>query len=162
MVEYLQACPQEREAFRAAAALSLGITMRMISRWPETCEPLNLVLADIRYRLHPDGAKLLSQQFSNSARKAKGSGRKSLMYGYGVMAFWLITSAELAEEQSSDLAAETERYDQFLCKLFLGHEHLLNDVSLIELHEKFYVLKPGAPHPKDQLKSRADNMRMGG
>ncbi len=161
VLDYLQTQPDEREVFRDAVALSLGITMRMISRWPEVREPLPLVLADIRYRLHPDGAQLLSQQFSNNARKARGSGRKALMYGYGITACWLITSAQLSEKQSDELVQELERYDQFLCKLFLGHEHLLCDESLIELHEKFFVLKPGAPHPKDELKRRADDMRMG-
>ena len=162
VVDYLQAFPDERNVFRDAAALSMGITMRMISRWPEAREPLTLVLADIRYRLHPDGARLLSQQFSNSAKKARGSGRKTLMYGYGLTACWLITSAQMSEKQTGELAEELERYDQFLCKLFLGHEDLLCDERLLELHEKFFVLTPGAPHPKDELKSRADNMRMGG
>ena len=159
---YLQAQPDEQEVFRDAAALSLGITMRMISCWPEAREPLALVLADIRYRLHPDGARLLSQQFSNSARKARGSGRKTLMYGYGITASWLITCSQMSEKKSDELVAELERYDQFLCKLFLGHEHLLSDDSLNQLHKKFFVIKTGAPHPKDELKSRADNMRMGG
>ena len=158
--DYLQAQPDEREVFRDAVALSLGITMRMISRWPEAREPISLVLADIRYRLHPDGARLLSQQFSDSARKARSSGRKTLMYGYGLTACWLITSTQLSENKSDELVVELERYDQFLCQLFLGHEHLLSDDSLNELHEKFFVLKSGAPHPKDELKSRADNLRM--
>jgi len=160
VVDYLQAFPNEREVFRDAAALSLGITMRMISRWPEAREPLNLVLADIRYRLHPDGARLLSQQFSNSARKARGSGRKALMYGYGITACWLITSVQVSENKTDNLVEELERYNQFFCKLFLSHDHLLSDDSLNGLHEKFYVLKTGAPHPKDELKSRADDMRM--
>jgi len=160
VVDYLQASPNEREVFRDATALSLGITMRMISRWPQEREPLTLVLADIRYRLHPDGSRLLSQQFTNNARKARGSGRKSLMYGYGITACWLIAAAQSQENQSNDTIDELERYDQFLCKLFLGHEHLLSDDSLNQLHEKFYIQKSGAPNPKDELKRRADNMRM--
>jgi len=157
---FLQNRPGERDTFRNATALSLGITMRMISRWPEQREPLYLVLQDIRHRLHPDGARLLSQQFSSSAAKARGAGRKALMYGYGIMACWLMTSAQLGENATSDLEEDMERYDQFFCKLFLGHEHLFSDDSLNELHEKFYILKSGAPHPKDELKARADNMRM--
>ncbi len=156
VVDYLQARPHEQEVFRDATALSLGITMRMISCWPQKREPLALVLQEIRYRLHPDGARLLSQQFSNSARKAKGSGRTSLMFGYGVMSFWLISSAQLAENKTDELVEEAKRYDEFFCKLFLGHEHLLCDERLNDLHERFYILKPGSPHPRDELKSRAD------
>jgi len=156
VVDYLQVRPNEQEVFRDATALSLGITMRMISCWPQEREPLALVLQEIRYRLHPDGSRLLSQQFSNSARKAKGSGRKSLMYGYGVMAFWLISSAQLAENKTEELVEEINRYDEFFCKLFLGHEHLLSDDGLNGLHEKFYILKPGSPHPRDELKNRAN------
>ena len=154
--EYLHVRPDECDVFRDAAALSFGITMRMISRWPEAREPLYLVLQDIRYRLHPDGARLLSQQFVNSARKARGTGRKSLMYGYGTAACWLISSAQLAEDKTAAHADDIERYDQFLCKLFDGHEHLLSDDSLTQLHEKFYIRKPGSPHPRDRLKERPD------
>jgi hypothetical protein len=157
VVDYLHARPQEREVFREATALSLGITMRMISRWPQQREPLILVLTDIRYRLHPDGSRLLSQQFTNSAKKARGTGRKSLMYGYGIMACWLIAAAQSWENQSGDASEELERYDRFFSKLFSGHAHLLSDDSLAELHEKFYIRKPGTPHPKDRLKHRPDS-----
>ncbi len=139
VIDYLQARPKERDVVREAAAVSLGITMRMISRWPQEREPLILVLQDIQERLHPDGARLLSQQFTNSARKAKKAGRKSLMYGYGIMACWLITSAVMVDNRTSGAVDEMERYDEFLSKLFFGHEHLLNDISLNELHEKFYL-----------------------
>jgi len=154
---YLKTRPTENEVFRDATALSLGITMRMISRWPQEREPLTLVLEDIRYRLHPDGSRLLSQQFTNSARKARGTGRKSLMYGYGIMACWLIASAQSRENQNDQSAQELERYDRFFCKMFVGHAHLLSDDSLTQLHEKFYIRKPGAPHPKDRLKHRPDS-----
>ncbi len=154
---YLKTRPKEHEVFRDATALSLGITMRMISRWPQQREPLTLVLADIRYRLHPDGSRLLSQQFTNSARKARGTGRKSLMYGYGIMACWLIAAAQSRENQGNDTIDELERYDRFLSQLFWGHETLFSDDSLNQLHEKFYIQKPGTPHPKDRLKHRPDS-----
>lgn len=156
VMEFLQARPKERDVFRDATALSLGITMRMISRWPQEREPLNLVLQDIRYRLHPDGAQLLSQQFSNSAKKARSTGRKSLMYGYGIMACWLITTMQLAGNQTRKPAEDIQRYDDFFSDLFRDHEHLLNDDSLIELHDKFYILKPGELSPRERLKNRPD------
>jgi len=157
---YLQARPGEREVFRDAAALSLGITMRMISRWPQNREPLYLVLQDIRHRLHPDGMRLLSQQFSNSAGKAKSSRRKSLMYGYGVMAYWLITAAQQGEHQTSELAEDLERYEEFFSQIFVDHTHLLCDDSLNQLHEKFYIKRPGDTNVREDLKKRADKLRV--
>ncbi len=160
VVDYLQARPGEREVFRDATALSLGITMRMISRWPQSREPLYLVLQDIRYRLHPDGMRLLSQQFSNSARKAKGTGRKSLMYGYGIMSCWLITAAQQEEQQTSELAEGLERYEVFFSQLFQDHTHLLSDDSLNQLHQKFYIKRPGDTNAREELKKRSDNLRV--
>jgi len=160
VLEYTQAHPKEREVFREATALSMGITMRMISRWPQEREPLYLVLQDIRHRLHPDGARLLSQQFSNSAQKARGTGRKSLMYGYGMLAFWHITSAQLVEKETAELKENIERYDQFFCKLFEEHSHLLSEDGLNQLHETFYILKPGQQNSREQLKQRSDSFRV--
>lgn len=139
---YMDKRPKEEDVVRDATALSLGITMRMISRWPEEREPLQLVMLDIRERLHPDGARLLSQQFSEGARKARGNGRKSLMYGYGIMATWLIVCTQLAEFPSEKVLGELKKYQEFFDRLLGEHPHLFNDESLNQLHETFYLVKP--------------------
>lgn len=134
--------PKEEEVVRDACALCIGIIMRMIARWPEENERLDLVLVDIRERLHPDGARLLSEQFSKSAHKERTTGRKSLRFGYGIVATWLVTLTQVADNPTFETLEELKSYHEFFDRLFADHHHLFTDESLQLLHETFYLVKP--------------------
>jgi hypothetical protein len=119
---YLNAHPEQIDEMRAAAAKAIGDLTELTRRyWDSDCE----TFADWLWILENetgDTANDFGEDSLVEGTEAEKAGKKAAVHGFAVVGTWLTSFPTTWDAKFFHRSALSQRYGDFLCRLFSGHE----------------------------------------